>query len=332
MTRLFIIVCTLIFSLAAARAETPVCGGTDLLAALKDKDPALHAQVLAEAAAIPNSGALFWKIERDGVDPSYLLGTAHVTDPRATILKPEVDAALRHATAVALELKELRNQQEMALKVMGNARLMVLPPGQTLWDLIADPDEDAIRNNVNLPPGAAGTLFGYQPWIVAAMLSIPLCEMERKQAGLDVLDSIVARTADELGIPVAGLETVEEQLGTFATMDLELQAKYLVAVSKLGPRIPDFFETLVSLYDQSLVSAYMPLVLHTEKMTGDDTRIYAFVEEDLLRKRNHRMADRAGPLLEKGGAFIAVGALHLPGDEGVVELLRKAGYKVTPAN
>lgn len=53
---------------------------------------------------------------------------------------------------------------------------------------------------------------------------------------------------------------------------------------------------------------------------------------DLIRKRNRLMAKRAGDLLAKGNVFIAVGALHLPGDEGLVELIRKAGYKVTAVN
>ena len=58
----------------------------------------------------------------------------------------------------------------------------------------------------------------------------------------------------------------------------------------------------------------------------------AFVEQDLMIKRNRVMQRRAKQLLGKGDAFIAVGAMHLSGDEGLVELIRQSGYTVTPVN
>lgn len=332
MIRILLAILTLALSITVARAEAPVCTGTDLMAQLKASDPATYDAVIADARAQPNSESLFWKVERDGTEPSFLLGTAHVTDPRVTELSPQTKNALWGARIVALELAELGNHQKLMLASMRAAPLMVLPPGQSLWDLVPDEDEAAIRENANLPAGAVNTLFGYQPWVVAGMLSVPLCELQRKGQGLAILDSQIAKIAEEMGTPLVGLEKVEEQLSVFATMPLDQQAKYLVAVAKLGPRIHDFFETLVSLYEQRMVTAYMPLILRTEKQTPEDAAMYAFVEEDLLRKRNHRMAERSLPLLKDGNAFIAVGALHLPGAEGVVELLRKAGYKLTPLN
>ncbi|MBB1249552.1 TraB/GumN family protein [Rhizobium sp. G21] len=56
----------------------------------------------------------------------------------------------------------------------------------------------------------------------------------------------------------------------------------------------------------------------------------AAFEEKLITIRNHHMADRGAPILEKGNVFMAVGALHLIGDEGLVELMRKKGYTATP--
>ncbi|EPF95860.1 hypothetical protein L258_01834 [Brucella abortus 84-0928] len=56
---------------------------------------------------------------------------------------------------------------------------------------------------------------------------------------------------------------------------------------------------------------------------------YALFQKVILTDRNHLMVDRATPLLEKGGVFLAIGALHLPGKEGVVELLRQKGYRLT---
>ena len=52
--------------------------------------------------------------------------------------------------------------------------------------------------------------------------------------------------------------------------------------------------------------------------------------ESLIVRRNHTMTERADPLLRAGNTLIAVGALHLPGPEGIVSLIRRRGYKVTP--
>lgn len=331
MKRIAATVLSLFVSLAPVHAEAPpACTGIDLLEQLKTERPADYETVMAEARAVPNGEALFWRIEREDVEPSFLLGTAHVTDPRVTEISPSIQNALSSASVVALELKELRDKQEFALSAMKQARLMVLPPGQTLWDLIPDADEPLVRDNVNLPKHASQSIFGYQPWVVAAMLTIPPCEQAREMAGLPPFDMRIAEQAAKFGTPLVGLETVEEQLSVFATMPMDLQVKYLLAVAKLGTKTQDYFETLISLYDQGLITAYVPLTLRLEPVDADSEQMMIFVEQDLTIKRNRTMMRRAEHLLAKGNAFIAVGALHLPGKEGLVELIRGAGYKVVP--
>jgi uncharacterized protein YbaP (TraB family) len=332
MTRLAAFAASLFLMLAPALAGPPLCGGSDLLARLETEDPKGYGEVMAQAAATKNGAAILWKIEKPGLRDSWLFGTAHVTDPRITRIPAEALAALEHSMVVAEELKELRKPQELAVAMMHNARLMVLPPGQSLWDFVPDDQEAAIRDNVNMPPGGAKAIFGYQPWVVAAMLSVPACENRRKQAGIASLDESLAQLAEAKGKPLVGLETVEEQLSVFAAMPIDLQSRYLLAVARLGPRMLDHFETLISLYQQRKVAAYVPLTLKIEPADDDTAAIMSFVETDLVVMRNHVMARRAADLLAHGGAFIAVGALHLPGDEGLVELIRQAGYKVTPVN
>lgn len=315
-----------------ALAEPPTCHGSNLVARMQADDPAAYAAVMAEAAATPNGESVMWSVEREGVAASFLFGTAHVTDPRVTALPAPAEAAFSQASRLVLELAELRSDQAMGLAMLKNANLMVLPPDQTLWDLVPDADEAAIRDNPNLPAGKGTALFGYQPWLVAALLSVPLCESQRKAAGLPVLDVLLAERADARGIPVEGLEAVSEQLGVFAGMPRDLQVRYLVSIARLGPSIADYFETLISLYVQRRTTAYLPFARRAQVLAPEDEKLLAFVEEDLVRRRNHRMAERADAILRQGNAFIAVGALHLPGSEGLVALLRAAGYKVSPVN
>lgn len=332
MTRVLTALFGLFICFTTAYAEAPACTGKDLAAKLQTEDPAAYAAVMAEADAIPNGQAIFWKIERDGLEPSHLLGTAHVTDRRVTTLRPDIEMALLAASDAAFELKEVADRQQLAMAALGLARYMVLPPGKTLWDMIPDDQETLIRDNPNLSPGAANGLFGYQPWVVATSLSVPLCETLRVAAGNMPLDMKLAVLAAEKGIAIHGLETVEEQFAVLASLPMDDQLEYLMAVARNAASVPDQFETLVSLYVQRHVTAMMPLMLKVQPMTPEEAKMLEFVERDLVIKRNHRMAERALPLLAKGNVFIAVGALHLPGNEGLVELLRQSGYKLTPIN
>ena len=169
------------------------------------------------------------------------------------------------------------------------------------------------------------------------MLANPLCEQDRVASGLKSFDESIALLAKSKGIGVAGLETLDEQFDVLSGAPVDLQVRYLVESAKLdGARIADNFETLLALYDRrqvtALCSELIPLMKALDPPSEASDAMLARMESDLIVKRNHRMAERAEAFLTKGNAFIAVGALHLPGAEGLVELLRQAGYKVTPVN
>jgi uncharacterized protein len=326
---------TLLFASSAFAQEAPVCGGNSLLDKLQQDDKPAYDAVIAEAKATANGEAVFWKIEAPGgVKPSWLLGTAHVTDPRIHALPAETEAAITGADIAIFELAEIADKARMAKAMFRNVRHMAMPIGQTIWDVIADADEAAIRDNPAFLPGQVKTIDGFQPWVVAAMLSVPTCEMQRQQLGLITFDEALAHKAEESGVAIAGLETVEDQLGLFAKMPLEAQGKYLVAVAKTSAIMPDYFETLIRFYVERKIAYLMPLSRRIDPDAGsaDAVELMAFFEQDLIAKRNINMAQRAAQYIDVGNAFIAVGALHLPGEEGVVALLKRAGYKVTPVN
>jgi uncharacterized protein YbaP (TraB family) len=163
---------------------------------------------------------------------------------------------------------------------------------------------------------------------VAAALSVPRCEQARQTAGLPTLDMVVGSTATALGIPVEGLEKIEEQLGVFTSLPLDTQAKYLIAVARSGFHMTDYFETLIQLYERRQITALLPLSKYIDP-AANDVEVMQFFERDLISKRNRLMHERAIKLIDGGNAFIAVGALHLPGNDGLVELLRRSGYQVT---
>ena len=66
-----------------------------------------------------------------------------------------------------------------------------------------------------------------------------------------------------------------------------------------------------------------------ESSSGEEQRLSDAFEEDFVVSRNQRMAERLLDKIDGGGAFVAVGALHLPGEQGLVHLMEESGYKVS---
>jgi uncharacterized protein YbaP (TraB family) len=92
----------------------------------------------------------------------------------------------------------------------------------------------------------------------------------------------------------------------------------------------DVIETMTELYLAGSTGMTIPaLRAITPSEDADDESVYAAFESAVISDRNKRMAKRAAPMLEEGAAFVAVGALHLPGQDGLVELLRGQGFTVT---
>lgn len=325
------VVALLLVGVTNARASAlPICAGADMLEQLRQNDPGKVDEIRRQAAETPNGNGLLWKIEKDGVEPSFLFGTMHLTDERVTSLTDEAQTAFDGANTVIIETTDVLDEQAAALSLMGHPELMMLPGTTTLKSLLS-PEQaeivDAALNERGIPPGSVSKM---QPWMLSTMVAIPACEFARRKGGLKVLDVKLAKDAEAAGKTVAGLETLIEQLQAMASLPLELHVEGLVETMKLGDRIGDVHETMIRFYERGELGMIWPLfrvILPSQKDEG-----YAEFEQTMVTARNHGMAENAEPFLQQGGAFVAVGALHLPGEEGLVELLRRAGYRLTRAD
>ena len=134
------------------------------------------------------------------------------------------------------------------------------------------------------------------------------------------------------GKTLKGLETLLEQISALDSLPVEPQVHGLVQTVALGDKLEDVIETMSQLYLAGDTGMIMPMMRAASPETDEDARAYADFEQRIIIDRNHVMAERAAPILEGGNAFMAVGALHLPGPEGVVELLRREGFALTPVN
>jgi uncharacterized protein YbaP (TraB family) len=132
--------------------------------------------------------------------------------------------------------------------------------------------------------------------------------------------------AVENGATVAGLESLKEQMDIFSEMDLADQARILADVVCHYELVAADLQQMKSLY---LKRDLAGLYVYGQRYSFEDDSVYDEISERLVSDRNSLMAERIGRVLEKGAVFVAIGAMHLPGEDGVLNLLEQAGYRVT---
>ena len=327
-----------LFSLATAAQslshEQHACTGTDLLAAMAADAPDKLADIRRQGAATPNGQSLLWKVTVAGApasaSPSFLFGTMHSADPRVTDLPDPVEAAFENADTVMIESTQTLDPEAMQTAMAELGAMTLLADGQQLEESVEPDNLAALKQAVearNMPWRVANRL---QPWLVAATIASPLCEIHAKQAGEPVLDTLIGRRARKDGKTLIGLETIKEQFTAIASVPHEFHVSALNETIRLGDVADDMLETTKLLYLRGEMGTVLPMVraLAPETYRG---RGNAEFRELLLSRRNVTMVERAETHLRQGGAFMAVGALHLPGSDGIVELLRQRGFAVEPA-
>lgn len=310
-------------------SEPSQCSGVNLLTRLASSDPTRHGRILDAAASLENGQHLLWKVERAGLAPSYLFGTVHLTDTRVRDISQETRAALRSAKAVLLETSDI-SPQTTAAALLSAARTAVYTDGRTLDRLLTKEEFKKVQQTIDRAGVPAASARIYRPWMISMMLSASNCERRRIREGEPVLDMALAQEARIHGIPITGLETAEEQILTLASVPEDQQLEMLRANLALIDETDNLMETMVQLYLERRIGAVWELQMALAEAAGIPASAFDGFRQAVILDRNVKMHETARSYFEKGGAFMAVGALHLPGEDGLVALLRNAGYTVTP--
>lgn len=311
------------------KASTPLsCTGVDMLSETAAKNPQAYALIMAQAAATKNSDAILWKIEKEGRPASYLFGTVHLTDERVTKLSPAVEKAIEGSKTIALEVSDV-SETATSTVIAKSAPLVMYTDGRRLDGLLSSTEYDTVKTIIGRSGMPVDLAALFKPWIVTMILSTSECERAKVQSGARVLDMKIAEMGKASGKEVIGLETISTQIEALAAVPERQQLDMLRSSLRFADRTNDMMETLVQLYLHRQISAALPFQIALAKEAGIGDEAFAGFQQKLLFERNDKMRAVAEPLLDQGGAFIAVGALHLPGDRGLVELVRKLGYTVT---
>jgi len=277
-------------------------------------------QPAASTDAMPFSDGVLWRVERAG-STSYVFGTLHSTDEQVTNLPKPVSEAFEASQTLAVECV-LDNSA--VLKV---TRAMLLPSGERL-DTSMSADQVALLRDASAHYHFSFDMVThFKPWGVMMLFSVPPSEHLRSAAGAKPLDERLRAQAETAGKKVLGLETVEEQIDTLDGMAPADQMLMLDSTLREAGQIERVFAKLRDAYlARDLVSVY---ALLNSEMANDETGAADRFTQRLIVDRNRRMVERMDKLLQQGNAFVAVGALHLPGASGILQLLTDKGYKIT---
>jgi len=325
-----------------AQDFTPRCDGVDLRSTL---EAAEVASIKEEVTAIPNGKGRFWKIEKPGTAPSWLLGTMHVVDDRVRQLSDAEQAAFENADRLALELN-LDNLTQSSQVLFG--KTLVEHP-----EIFSYAQDNIVKNSIPAPQFSLfeevlkkrklsyKLLSRTKPWLIWAMFSASPCLIAETYMDRAVFDMQLGLEAQSRRKPVIGLENIDEQLKAFDSLPLNFYVTSIIQLGFLFDKLNHYHETMIGLYLDGEIGAIMPtlqalMVRDLEQAGLGDAEIPSpadmlSFETILLDKRNAIMASRAAPLLDEGNSFIAVGALHLVGETGLVEQFRRLGYQVTRA-
>jgi uncharacterized protein YbaP (TraB family) len=274
----------------------------------------LFSLLLAFAAQADEQG-LLWRIAGKGSE-SYLFATIHSDDPRVTRLPDEVQAGFGAADTLMLEMS-LDAESEWYV-----AQQMLLAQEQSLTALVGEAlgqQAQAAMSARGVPPQVTERL---QPWAVVLTLSMP-----QQQSG-QVLDLLLYQRAQAAAMHFQPLESAAEQVAVFASLSLEEQKALLRGVLEEYQDYPQLFERMIAAYLDGDLAALV--AMNEAHPLSSDASLQQKMEQRLITQRNRRMVARMRPLLEQGRVFVAVGALHLPGPEGIISLLRQQGFTLTP--
>ncbi|WP_420394474.1 TraB/GumN family protein [Acuticoccus sp.] len=285
------------------------------------------ARAIADARdLLPNAEGRLWRVATE--PPSYLVGTFHVATDGIEAPGPVMSRLVTDASRLFVEVEAAALKAAVASFLADPAGL-VRATDDRLTDGLSAAERTqarAVFARYGVPLPVADRM---RPFVLVGLLSLPPCLVGAAQG--PGLDANLERLARDSGVPVEALETVEEQVAA-----LEADPKVMDEVLRLmiarADRAPEDWFTTVALYRGGYVGALWTLMLSNLTEAVGEAEAAAIADafwQRLVAGRNARMAERLAPALSGGGVVVAVGALHLPGEDGLVALLREAGHTVT---
>jgi uncharacterized protein YbaP (TraB family) len=266
--------------------------------------------------------ALLWKIERkDMTEPSYLFGTIHMIPQEDFFLPSGLEEAFDKSDKVVFEI-DLDDMSDMGA-MMGLMSNLMMKNGMSLNKLLSPQEYKEVSDYFEEMGMPMFLLNNVKPMFLSMLAEM---NMDPEAMGSEEVTSYEMELYDMANNdakPVGGLETMAYQMSLFDSIPYEDQAEMLLDAVRGTDIESDMFDETVELYKHQDIEAMVSMVGESEEGEFEDA---------LLNNRNRNWIPLMEKKMENGSVFFAVGAGHLGGEQGVIRLLRKAGFEVTPVS
>lgn len=257
--------------------------------------------------------SLLWKISGNGLaKESYLFGTIHIACD-ATLPKKVLDA-LDKTNQLCLELD--MDDPNMQTEMMGK---MMMKNGVTIESMMSEDDFKLVDDFFKKQSGFSLKMMNsIKPFALSAMLYPKMLDCP-----IQSFENELMKVAKEQNEETIGLETIGEQLAIFDAIPYQTQVNELIksAKSDLSTDKKEL-KALLELYKSEDLEAMVQYSDSSENIMTSEFK------EELLNNRNKNWIDRITKIAKEKPTLFGVGAAHLGGENGVIKLLRKKGYKV----
>lgn len=271
--------------------------------------------LLLTGFAFGQDNSLLYQVKGKDSKTSYLFGTIHMIPDSLYYFPAKLEKIISKSDEVVLEVADLSSDQSSLMK------LMVMDSG-SCFDIFTPQQKDSVLNwgaqLLNIKPEQFEKSFEKRKPFTLMQISF----QKMISGKIRMVDMEIEGKAQQYKIPVSGLETVEFQLSIFDKMPPEELAALIMDLVRTPDESERTFKKMVQSYSKQDLENLASLVLESDQLGSSS--------EELLDKRNKNWIPQMEELMKTKICFFAVGAGHLGGPNGVIQLLRQKGYEVTP--
>lgn len=320
------------FFVVSAPASATECAGNNLINALPKSD---QAWIRKQTADVLYHEGLLWTARR-GDAYVTLIGTYHFNHPAHAGLINKVAMALDEADLLLVEMGPAE-ERRFKKALMTDPSISMELTGPTLSERLEADEWKLVRDAMEARGIPAGVATRMQPWYVAMLLSVSPCIIKQKEHGQGLDHRLMAR-AEAARVPVKALEPWDTALKMFRDLTPAEEIDMITYTLPTAMYADDYTTTMNEAYQAQDVwpvwefgrlDAYRNSGLSKKKVD----EIFSSGQETLIDRRNESwikpLTEAAEAAMVTGdGIVVAFGALHLPGEHGVLRLLEKDGWTI----
>lgn len=284
-----------------------------------DTLPKLGAEIVQQGDTL--TSALLWQITGDSINTSYLFGTIHLIPEEDYFLPVSTEEAFEQSDRIVFEI-DMNEMTDMSAQ-MGMLMKAMMADGQRLRDLISAEDYALVKAHFDEMGLPLVMLERIKPMFLSVFASGDMSMDDLTSGASKSYEMELFELANGLEKEVAGLETMEFQISVFDSIPYEAQAEMLVESIRSQDDGSEQFQEMIDTYKSQDIEKLHGMLTSEEEDLGG-------YEDLLVTGRNKNWIGVMSPMMKEGSVFFAVGAGHLGGYNGVVRLLQRAGYEVTP--